>query len=211
MSCEKDLTRWNRSGLDRFRYIDGNAVTFLEILREATASRFPDYQGMEMTLPAGDTPSERIKRTEELLKQYNAPRRDLLWEILRGMARSCHVLAKHIDIYANEGYLKTATQWDSVRSLVEMIDYHPAPPASAATLLALEIKAEKKGILSKGFQVKNLPASGPSVVFETLDDLAVDADFNAMRLSGYGCSQELFWGKSLVIEGKVEGLASDSR
>jgi len=40
MSTGNDLTRWNRAGLRRFRYVDGNAVTFLEFLRAELAKRF---------------------------------------------------------------------------------------------------------------------------------------------------------------------------
>ncbi len=35
-----DLMRWNRAGLARFRYIDGNAVTYLETLRQAMSEVF---------------------------------------------------------------------------------------------------------------------------------------------------------------------------
>ena len=36
----KDLTRWNRAGLSRFRYVNGNAVEYLEILRQQLVERF---------------------------------------------------------------------------------------------------------------------------------------------------------------------------
>ncbi len=35
-----DLTRWNRGGLDRFRYIDGNAATYLDDLRLSLLVRY---------------------------------------------------------------------------------------------------------------------------------------------------------------------------
>ena len=46
MSKRGDLTRWNRAGLSRFRYVDGNAAEYLEILRQQLAKRFvePDAQ-----------------------------------------------------------------------------------------------------------------------------------------------------------------------
>jgi len=129
MSTGTDLTRWNRAGLSRFRYVDGNAVTFLELLRAELASRFPGWQEVK-ALPSTETEGERQER---MLEQYHAPRRDWAWEIARVLARASHVLTEHLDVYANEGFLGTATQWDSVRRLVEMIDYHPAPPASASS------------------------------------------------------------------------------
>ena len=112
-----DLTRWNRAGLRRFRYVDGNAVTFLELLRAELADRFPHWQ--EVTaLPLAETEGERQER---MLEQYRALRRDWAWEIARVLARSSHVLTEHLDAYANEGFLGTATQWDTVRRLVERL------------------------------------------------------------------------------------------
>ena len=40
MSERKDLTRWNRAGLTRFQYVNGNAATFLEAVRRELADRF---------------------------------------------------------------------------------------------------------------------------------------------------------------------------
>ena len=206
MSHAKDLTRWNRAGLDRFRYIDGNAVTFLELLRKALSERFPLWQDIIATPPAGETPEESLARTEALLEQYHGPVRDLIWEILRSLARASHILAEHVDVYANEGYLQTATQWDNVRRLVQMLDYRPAPPASASTLLSLEIKEAMSGTVAQGFQVKHSPADGAPVIFEILEDLESNADFNEIRLSGYGASPEFLYGKTLVFDDEIKGL-----
>ena len=145
MSDKSDLTRWNRAGLSRFRYIDNNAVTYLEQLRQTLEDRFPNWKDLKLEIPDPDlekvTRRERDdrlhQRQELLLEQYNGERRDWGWEIARSFARACHVLTEHIDAYANEGFLGTATQWDSVRRMVEMLDYHPAPPASASTVLVL--------------------------------------------------------------------------
>jgi hypothetical protein len=39
----RDLTRWNRAGLDRVRYVDGNAAVFLERMRARLAADFPQW------------------------------------------------------------------------------------------------------------------------------------------------------------------------
>lgn len=201
MSTGVDLTRWNRAGLRRFRYVDGNAVTFLELLRAELARRFPHWR--EVTnLPVTETESERQER---MLEQYHAPRRDWAWEIARVLARASHVLTEHLDAYANEGFLGTATQWDTVRRLVEMIDYHPAPPASAATRLVIE--AKEAGTLPAGFAVKHTPADGSTpVVFETLEELKLDPALNALRPAQYNRNQERLGGDLLLLEGEVEDL-----
>lgn len=314
MSARADLTRWNRAGLSRFRYVDGNAVEYLEILRQQLAKRFgcdlrltlasdsnteseiiddfrSEFQGKKDELAflvvrakdhlekwtiagfsdagefrsvvidhsvviddsslefsnelkkepvdeariielaasslgraypkAGEstwlTPlvkipmSEREPETETLIQRqerlnrrqqrildsYHQDRRDWAWEISRTFARACHVLTEYTDAYANEGYLGTATQWNHVRRLVEMLDYHPAPPASATTQLAFiakESKAGKEnrtGLVGRGFQVKHSPENGGAkVIFETLEDLIIDPALNALRPKGWDQSDE---------------------
>ena len=193
-----DLTRWNRSGLKRFRYVDGNAITYLETLRLAMRQAFSDAEGHSawqeldtaIPVPAVESAAQRQARW---LAQYRDERRDYGWEILRTYARAAHVLTEHLNAYTNESYLATATQWDNVRRLVEMIDYHPAPPASAATPVALLAKADKSGTVAAGFAFKNKPDDGSKpVIFETLEDLAVDDQMNELRAHGWNQSQESF-------------------
>ena len=69
-----DLTRWNRAGLARFRYVDGNAATYLEELRLALADRFPQWQTLQVTPPANETEAERIARLEAR-REVVGPRR----------------------------------------------------------------------------------------------------------------------------------------
>ena len=47
MIDDTDLKRWNRAGLRRFRYIDGNAVNFLEFLREAFAQHLGHWEDVK--------------------------------------------------------------------------------------------------------------------------------------------------------------------
>lgn len=198
-----DLTRWNRAGLARFRYVDGNAVTYLEDLRRALAERFPEWRAVG---PPPAAPDE--DEIDRLLAQYRAPRRDLGWELARSLARACHVLTEHLDAYANEGYLRTATQWESVRRLVALLDVHPAPPSSASTRLALEARGEP-GTVAAGFAVRHTPpAGGPPVVFETLADVEVDPRWNALRLAGHGRSPRPLDGDEVELEGRWTDLAA---
>ena len=210
MSERVDLTRWNRAGLTRFRYVDGNAVEYLETLRQQLVDKFkdPKTKRCEWLNPAEKIPAnemepenetetliqrqERLSQKQErILETYHQDRRAWAWEITRTFARACHVLTEHTNAYANEGYLGTATQWDHVRRLVKMLDYHPAPPASASTPLVLEAKEKKTGIVAKGFQVKHSPeAGGAKIVFETLEDLVIDPALNELRPKGWNQSNE---------------------
>ena len=122
MSGRMDLTRWNRAGLSSFRYVDGNAVNWLEMLRAALSERFPEWEDVQAEHASA---SER-ELLSALLNQYHGERRAMLWEITRSFARAAHVLTESLDACANESYIGTVTQWDNLRRLVEMLDYHPA-------------------------------------------------------------------------------------
>jgi len=190
-----DLTRWNRAGLRHFQYINGNAIEYLEILRAQLSERFPRWESVSASrktqLP-GNQEDPQLRK-ERIQAQYHGEREDWGLEIMRTFARASHILTEHDNAFANEGYLQTATQWDHVRRLVEMLDYHPAPPSSASTLLVLYAKDKQQGEIAKGFQVKHTPPKGgTAVIFETLDDLNVDHRLNQLHLLGWNRSQDDF-------------------
>ncbi len=189
-----DFTRWNRSGLSRLRYVDGNAATFLDHIRKSLHESF-EGRWMDRLEPPYDESENgedeywaRHRKNEKLEKQY-LDRGDLLWELLRTFARSCHVLTEQIDAHANEAFLRTATEWDEVRKHVAMLDYHPVGATSATTFLAIE--ARSAGTVERGLQVRHRPAAGKPIVFETLEDVAIDPAWNVFEVEGAGQSQAL--------------------
>jgi hypothetical protein len=254
-----DLTRWNRAGLPRFRYVDGNAAAWLEELRLALLARNlaplndpneadpasdldwwkelwrnppADQAGQTFVKQILDKAEARLlwqapegagplwvrppvrpeletEHSTRLREQYEAGRGDLAWEIVRSFARGVHVLTEHLDAYANEGYLGTATQWENVRRLIAMLDVRPAPPASASTVLVLETKPAGLGTVAKGFQIKYSPTDGSApLIFETLDDLEVDPALNALRPLDHDRNPEVTYGSRLELDGRVKGLKS---
>ena len=117
------------------------------------------------------------------------------------------MLTEHLDAYANEGFLGTATQWENVRRLAAMLDARPSPPASAATTLVLAAKEESRGKVAKGFQVKHSPPDGSEpVIFETLEDVDVDVEVNELRPLGFDRNPEPAQGSALQLAGRVKGL-----
>ena len=195
MTGRSDITRWNRAGLRRFQYVDANAATYLEEERVRLADRFPLWQA--------------IQRTNTEVEQYRRPRSavpDWGWEIARSLARACHVLGDHVDAFANESYLATATQWESLRRLAALVDYHPAPPASAFTNLVLVAKPGASGTVPPGFAV-SAATPGAQVTFETMEELAIDSALNELRPQGFDRNPEVLTGNTLELDGQVDGLA----
>ena len=120
MSERNNLTRWNRAGLSRFRYVDGNAVEYLEILRQQLVDKFADPEtglcewiSTRETIPENEKElefetllqrQERLSRKQKrILDIYHQDRSDWAWEITRSFARSCHILTEHANAYSNEG------------------------------------------------------------------------------------------------------------
>lgn len=211
-----NLSRWNRAGLSRFRYVDGNAVEFLESVRKALREK-KDQRDSETGLFKGwpdvvakppvskETPDQAKQRLQE---NYLVRSRDMGWEIARVIARASHVLGEYIDAYANEGFLRTATQWDSVRRLVAMLGYQPHPPASATTPMVLKAKPDKSGRIKRGaLGFKAQPPEGAAVVFENLSELDIDSAFNELRPFDYDRSNDRIGeDKWLTLDGKIEGI-----
>ncbi|PIV88653.1 MAG: hypothetical protein COW48_04825, partial [Hydrogenophilales bacterium CG17_big_fil_post_rev_8_21_14_2_50_63_12] len=200
-----DLTRWNRAGLSHFDYLDGNAAVFLERLRAGLAGKFPVWTQVQATAVANESEEARKARLEAL---YTQDPDDMLWQLTRQFARSCHVLGRHVDAYANESTLGTASQWENLRRLVALLDYAPLPPASAATPLALFLKEGKAGTVAAGLQVKHSPASGAPLIFETLTDLDADAAYNTLYARDHRRNPQALSGTVLVVGEKLDKLKS---
>jgi hypothetical protein len=182
MSQPTDLTRWNRAGLARVQYVEGNAAVFLERLRAQLADAFPQWSAVAAPALPGD-PAARKKALED---RYALDPDDVLWQLTRSFARATHVLSGTLDAYANEGWIGTATQWESLRLLVSMLDYAPHPPSSASAPLALLLADGRAGTVAAGLQVRNAPTDGSApLVFETLDKLDADAACNQLVAFGH--------------------------
>jgi hypothetical protein len=206
MSGRDDITRWNRAGLKQIRYVDANAATYLEELRLRLATRFPVWEAIQRDV-VDEEPTSR--RNARLMAQYLAPRSavpDWGWELARALARACHILGEHINAYANESYVSTATQWESLRRLVALVDYHPAPPASAFTNLVLIAKPDASGNIPPGFAV-SASTPGARVTFETTEPLAITSALNVLRPEGFNRNPSVLTGNTLELEGQLDDLA----
>lgn len=224
-----DLTRWNRAGLPRFEYVDGDAAVWLEELRIAMMGLVARGAEMEERLPETwrgrfsldmdqwpdpaereafvqalawkalarafpDRPESARRRNARLLDQYALNSGDYGWEIMRAAARASHVLLGHLNAYANEGYLPTATQWENLVRLASMVNHQPAPPTSAVTTVGLIVDPTDDGKaveIGRGLAMKYTPPEGSApVLFETLEPIKVHPDLNAARTVGWNSDPE---------------------
>lgn len=79
------------------------------------------------------------------------------------------------DRVALEGFLRTATQFESVRKLLRLVDYAPDPGHAASVDLLVDASGNAPFLLPAGFAVSTQPLPGeqegsPPVVFETAQD-----------------------------------------
>jgi Baseplate J-like protein len=100
------------------------------------------------------------------------------------------ILTFYQERLANESYLRTAIQLDSLAQLSRLIGYQPGPGVAASTYLAFTIKAatglptdptRNAIIIPAGTHVQSVPAQGQTPQsFETSNDILAKADWNAM-------------------------------
>ncbi len=94
------------------------------------------------------------------------------------------VLTFYQERIANEAYLGTATQRDSLLRLVNLIDYQPSPGSAASGLVAFTAAKNQALTVPAAFRVGSRASAGaPAVVFETTAAVAVSDDNNAIPLS----------------------------
>jgi hypothetical protein len=241
-----DLTRWNRAGLSRFIYVDGDAASWLEELRIAMMGLVARGAAMEERLPETwrqrfsldptkwPDPAERDafeqklawqtlarawperaetvrKRNARLLEQYGGRSPDYGWETMRAGARAAHVLLGHLEAYANEGYLRTATQWSNVARLAATVNHQPSPPTSALTTVGLIVNPTEDGgpvEVARGLAMKYArPEGGPPVIFETLDRITAHSDLNAVRATGWNFDPTLLNPSDVWIDDEEADLS----
>jgi hypothetical protein len=100
------------------------------------------------------------------------------------------VLTFYQERLANESYLRTATQLQSLTELARLIGYQPAPGVASSVYLSFTLQAAPGSAadptttaitIPKGTQVQSVPAQGQKPqTFETSADILAKADWNAL-------------------------------
>lgn len=93
------------------------------------------------------------------------------------------VLTFYTERIANEAFLRTATQRDSVLRLVRVIDYQLAPGAAATTVVAFTLERGAEALIPARTRMQSVPGEGETAQkYETLEPLAARAALNRLRL-----------------------------
>ncbi|MFE0134822.1 putative baseplate assembly protein [Streptomyces sp. NPDC059037] len=152
-------TVWNRPGLPALDRRIGTHRQFLDsMLAGLSAADRPELAPLTTREP--DDPSIAL---------------------LDGWAVIADVLTFYQERIANEGYLRTATEQDSLTRLGRLVGHRPRPALAASTHLAYTLDPGTSTTIPAGSQVKSAPLPGGlPQTFETSEDLTARADWNEL-------------------------------
>jgi len=149
----------NRPGLSAIAYRVGTYGSFRETMLEAIAGT-PELAGLTTRQDDDDT----ITFID-------------LWAAL------LDVLTFYQERYANEVFLRTAQQPESLRRLARLLDYRPQPGVAALADLAFTLDAGTRVQIPIGLRVQSMPAQNqPPQTYETQQAITADARFNRLRI-----------------------------
>jgi hypothetical protein len=130
-----------------------------------------------------ETMLEQIAHTTELARLTTRQDDDYAISIVDLWAAVADVLTFYQERYANEAYLRTATQRLSIRRLARLIDYSLRPGVAALALLAFTVDDGKTLSVPVGLRVQSVPGQNEQPqIFETLEALTADARLNRNRI-----------------------------
>ena len=112
---------------------------------------------------------------------------DVTIAVLDAFACAADVLTFYQERYAQENYLRTATEQRSVLELARLIGYEPAPGVAAHTPLAfaLDTTAGSPAALDLpvGMQAQSIPGPGETAqTFESIEDITARPEWSAMAV-----------------------------
>ena len=99
--------------------------------------------------------------------------------ILELFAAAADVLSFYNERIANELFLRTARERDSLLRLTRLLGYRLRPGLAAQTLLSFRLDAGAQTRIRKGFKVMSVPGQDEKPqIFETIEPIMADGDLN---------------------------------
>ncbi|MCU1682716.1 MAG: putative baseplate assembly protein [Amycolatopsis sp.] len=93
------------------------------------------------------------------------------------------VLTFYQERIANEGYLRTATEPESLNLLGRLVGYTPRPPLGSSTYLAYTLGPAAKSVIPAGAGVRSVAAQGGlPQTFETTEELVAREEWNTLQV-----------------------------
>lgn len=149
----------NRAGLSAIAYRIGTYASFRQTMLDA------------------------ISASRELVNLTTRDDDDYAITLLDMWAAVGDILTFYQERIANESFLRTATQRDSILRMVRLLDYHLRPGIAAAADLAFTLDAGATMDIPIGLRVMSLPAQNETPQFyETIEEIAGDSRYNKVRI-----------------------------
>ncbi|MER5597120.1 putative baseplate assembly protein [Streptomyces sp. NPDC002265] len=107
--------------------------------------------------------------------------------LLDAWAVVADILTFYQERIANEGYLRTATEQESLVRLGRLVGHRPRPALAAGAFLAYTLDPGTRTLIPAGSQVKSTPSpGGMPQTFETSEDLSARAEWNQLPVCLHG-------------------------
>ncbi len=172
----------NRPGLPALSYRVGTHPTFLETMKARLSSHFWKEPGKE----AGADGQRQSQRITPLLNLKTREESDPAIALLDAWATVSDVLTFYQERFANESYLRTATERHSVLEMARLIGYRLSPGVASSVFLAytLENNFKEEALIPAGAQAQSIPGPGElPQVFETSEPLPARTAWNQLKPS----------------------------
>ena len=168
----------NRPGLSEIAWRPGRYATFRQAMIEQLT------RGPRNPLDPGDPrwPAEVRSALSALTTRDDADYGIMLIDLFAAVS---DVLAFYSERQANEMFLRTARERDSLLRLSRLIGYLPSPGVAATTALAFTLDAGAQVSLARGMKVMSVPGQDERPqTFETIAAIKADARLNDLPAFG---------------------------
>lgn len=169
---------FNRPGLSTIAWRTGSYATFRQAMIEAMASGPPNPLDPDDTL----WPLQVCNALARLTTRDDTDHAIMCIDLFAAVS---DVLSFYSERYANEIFMRTARERDSVLRLARLIGYRVAPGLAATTSLAFTLDPGATTVIHSGLKVMSVPGQDEvAQTFETIGSVSADARLNDVPLYG---------------------------